>query len=355
MKKILFIQPKSYYDALGVDIDNSFFEATYGIFFSFNIRKELMCFDVIVNCLDHDLSARKICRMANELNIPTMYLMDGIFESNNAVNNWAFKSRNISQFDEKIYDIILTPTGEHMDYLRSHGVSASIFYPKRIYFDVDNSMSKEFDFIITTANTPYFDEPEFQKLTSIIEKTYHEIIKLNYSVIFRIFDNRLLNELSNRNINVINIVDCDISKAINKCRCLITTMSSIIIPCVNQQYPVIMIRHRDYNECDLDVRNVVDLNTSLNNLDDIIIKSIEMSKNTNWFSSSKDIGFKFSKDFINSRQNLFNKSTFVPTKYGFSIYISFSYVIRYVYKKYNLYFIKRYIKWLVHEKNSSHN
>lgn len=102
----------------------------------------------------------------------------------------------------------------------------------------------KYDFLITTANSAYFNESELVGLCKLINEAIYNLIKLNLSFKLRIFDNKIL-----RNINfpdgTINDLCPNISECLLDVKCVLTTRSTLIFEAIGAGKPVGEFLYRD--------------------------------------------------------------------------------------------------------------
>ena len=250
MKKILFIQSKfdfnQFYDK---DILPNSNEIEFGGIKYLNEPPEFFLkYSKIYSCNYCDNLASSIIKKAKTINVETILLMDGIFD-------WAAlhvnpKNADIT-FDVNIYTKIYCVDNHSASYLKSIGAITGLYKPHRIFglnLNVDYKKdrllsSTKKKILLTTSNTPYFNEIEFTRITKIF-KSIIEWCKLNSTEIyFRIYNKKILSEL---NIDgELNLIDGSIETYIKKIDLLITTPSSISATAVMLDKPFIHVIYRD--------------------------------------------------------------------------------------------------------------
>jgi hypothetical protein len=102
----------------------------------------------------------------------------------------------------------------------------------------------QYDFLITTANTAYFNDGEFERLVFLINEIVREVIDLGYSLKFRIFDKRLQESITDFDKYENNIIE-SIEEAISSSKSIITTPSSIAIESMYYTKATALLVYRD--------------------------------------------------------------------------------------------------------------
>lgn len=113
----------------------------------------------------------------------------------------------------------------------------AIFKPKRRDVDIN------YDFLVTTANTPYFDDDEFERLSVLLEQVITAIDSAGFSYAFRIYDKNLISRLSLDPKK--NLVKEPFSDVMLQVRAIISTPSTIAVTAMVAGVPVGLLRYRD--------------------------------------------------------------------------------------------------------------
>lgn len=223
--KVLFLQQREYFSELGVEFKG--YDATFGCIFTFNIYKNIAKYDLVVSCIDHDKDARKIIEAANRIAIPTVFLMDGVYDITNAKENPLLRKLGVKLLEPFIYANIFVLGESFVSYLQgNHDVNAIDYLPLRASLDIENTTNITDSVLITTAITPYFNQEERKTLIIWLKKVIAVLTKHSISYETRIFDTDILKELSID--ESLNRVDCSLSRAIEKHRSVICTPSTVI-------------------------------------------------------------------------------------------------------------------------------
>ncbi len=252
MKKILFIQSKfdfdQFYDTnIFPNPDNIEFE---GIKYLNKESKFFTKYSKIFSCDYSDDLAFSIIKKAKSINLDTYLLMDGIYDWANIHLNPKLKDKNIS-FDAKFYKQVFCVDNHSALYLASIGANTSLYKPSRIFnLDLNRESrtnkilsSTKKKILLTTSNTPYFNEIEFDRIVKIF-KSIIEWSKVNsVDIYFRIYNSKILSELNIK--DELNLTEGSIETYIKKIDLLITTPSSISATAIMLDKPAIHIIYRD--------------------------------------------------------------------------------------------------------------
>ena len=252
MKKILFIQSKfdfdQFYDAdIFPNTDNVEFE---GIKYLNKETEFFSKYSKIFSCDYSDDLAFSIIKKAKSINLDTYLLMDGIYDWANIHLNPKLNSKIIF-FNADFYNLVYCVDNHSASYLASVGANTSLYKPSRIFslnLNKETNLNKILSstkkkILITTSNTPYFNEIEFHRIISIF-KSIIEWSKVNsVDIYFRIYNSKILSELNIE--DKLNLTEGKIGSYIKKIDLLITTPSSISATAIMLDKPTVHIIYRD--------------------------------------------------------------------------------------------------------------
>ena len=314
--KVLFLQSREYFEELGVDLSNC--DADFTLFVSFNLRSKLKRYDLIVSCIEHDLGARRVVNFGNSLGIPTVFLMDGVFDLSNSVSNPLLKRLKVVQFKPFIYSNIFLLGDRFANYINNKELDVKVFsyLPKRAAL-VLQPREKVADVLITTAITPYFDENEKIKLTRWITFLATTLEKHNISIKLRVFDETLL---ENEYLQKINNTKESLSDAVSSVSCVMCTPSTVIHSLSVYGFPNILLNFRS-DEIFYESGYELSALNNVKNAIDYIVNSLSCKANLN-----KKVDYGVNLDSFE-----YNKSHY-RAKIPY-LYFSFSTLIRLLYKK----------------------
>lgn len=239
--KILFLQPREYFERLGVVFQDLECEYEFGVFSTFSTRKKIEKYSCFVSCIDHSHFSRFYCALAKENDVPSLLMMDGVFEWSNATKNGFLAKRGINLLSPFCYSHALVVDPGLKKNLTSQGVVCAQYLPApEPNFE---KVKKVGEFLITTANSPYFNDDERRCLVKILKDVVSALKSEGYSYSYRIYDEFLIRELGIAPEE--NITDGDIFSVANKFKAVITTPSTIAPQISTLELPVAILDYRD--------------------------------------------------------------------------------------------------------------
>lgn len=244
--KILFSEDEWFYRDLGlVDVEGVDF-VFGGMKYYKSKSAALLPFDLFV-CTYYTMPHNVILthRFRN-LGIKSLLCTDGIIDLANSLYNPMHVKYGLAQFHPIIQDYFLCVGKSEAAYF-SYDTVAFDFIPKRMV-----SMKKiippsnHTKILITTANTSYYNDDEFDRLhrmlTSLI--IYFERHGISFGI--RIFDQRLLQSLVGVcEIERLNDVKNDFETTLSSYSAVITTPSSIAVASMYHERPTAILVYRD--------------------------------------------------------------------------------------------------------------
>lgn len=246
---ILVLDDKQYFNnfidlyKLTRNFEVSFLEE-YALFTNYAIKRLLLNVDLIIYITYKNIYYNYIVILANKLGIKTLSLVDGVLEWNNLYNNPKLNIYKYKQYNPILSSYSLVIGDEQLKYLSCLNPKTECykFIPKRM--KMQKNLLKEnnikYDILITTANTPYFNEEEKQLLVVLITNIVENLVDC-YNVVFRIFDDELLANLPN---NILNKKDGTFQEILNEVSIVITTPSSIVLEAMQNDKPTAQIIYR---------------------------------------------------------------------------------------------------------------
>ena len=250
-KNIIFLESKDFYkDILDPfffkDVDFQFDGAKFYKNVSF-----LKKFDLVIYTIYSSSLYNKIIFLCKKNNIPTMLLMDGICEFSNFTKNKNIQRLGFDNYFPIIADYIAVVGERAKFYFNELDTTALMFLPPRVMnkAELDNfnhSIKKDMStekFLITTANTAYYDSEEFERLCNLLKKTISALNKDGYDYIFRIFDQRIIDFL--KIDSGYNKTEGSFEEVVKSVGFVITTPSSIMLQAMSLGKPVGLLLYRD--------------------------------------------------------------------------------------------------------------
>ncbi|NHB96445.1 hypothetical protein [Photorhabdus stackebrandtii] len=243
---ILFSENESYYREIGLkDLPR----ITY-IFNGMKFYKKKLNFfykfDLFV-CAFYTMPHNIILSLKfNELKKNTILCSDGIFEFSNSLNNPMIKKYDLQLFHPIIQDYFICVGEKERKYF-NHNVETLKFIPYRMLKEkniIELPHSRKI--LITTANSAYFSNNEFDKLKHILLEITSNILKEKIDFSFRIFDKKILQFLSSSlDIEIENDISDNFENTLSRYSSIITTPSSISITSMYHQRSVAILIYRD--------------------------------------------------------------------------------------------------------------
>jgi hypothetical protein len=152
---------------------------------------------------------------------------------------------------------------------------------------------------------------------------------------------KLSEELEKHICDFNNVTEESIELAVASCKAVISTQSSIALGCLKNKIPLILLEHRGIGRGNLDVKNYITLNTTIENLlnvlDNIGSKSFEKIYHRYSYNSD-NIGLVINESFVSSIKKPITMNKKSPW------YFSLSYLYRKLYRHFNL---KKYKKLIL--------
>lgn len=199
--RVLFLQPKEYFlELIDVDVFFSKHELKFGYLPYCRIDSMVKQFDIVVSCIDHDENSRHICRIAKQVGCEVVFFQDGVFDFSNAYHNPFLMLKDKVLHEVNCYTKIFFTDFTAKKYFSNYMIDYNVYWPKRMLksttkFDLGYNPSQPPKVLISTANSPYFDDNEFERLVVIINNVTKELDTLNVAYDYRIYDEKLLNSL----------------------------------------------------------------------------------------------------------------------------------------------------------------
>jgi hypothetical protein len=187
---------------------------------------------------------------AKALDIPTLFLVDGPLEWSNSYLNPSLRKTNRFfrgyLMEPLIHDAILAVSHAQASYLafrnpdRDHSFMT---YKNQRLTSIKSSPSshERWQFLITTAKTPYFEDREKNNLIHLLRQLTTVLEQNDYSYVFRIFDHALQEALSPKE----NLLEGSFEEALQQVGCVIGTPSSVLLQSMASGKPVGTLIYRD--------------------------------------------------------------------------------------------------------------
>jgi hypothetical protein len=313
--KVLFLQPRKYFEELGVNFGA--IECTFGLIVSFNLAKSIKRFDLVVSCIDHDFGSRHLVSVANYHGVPTVFLMDGVYDNANAIHNPLTKQLGLKLLDPCIYKNLFVLGSYFKEYIEeNYDVRCFEYFPRRAVLELNNIVPKA-GVLLSSAMTPYFNEIEFVELVHWYKQLLNVISLSGIKYFSRIYDEKLLNAIPQ--FKLVNNIDETLSEAFSRAEALICTPSTLIYSAARYGIPTATLNYRCdklYFNCDYDVKKACDID-------------IDFINNLTAYVPSYNNDIYNELDFNNYDYHTTNDDSLKKVK---SLYVDFSFFSRMTYK-----------------------
>jgi len=203
----------------------------------------LLSIDLVLSISYDNQSYNYVIQESKNKGILTGLLIDGPLEWSNSFINNTLRKNNIDKlYQPIIHDLVYCISNSQLEYLKFVNSEKQFFTYKNNRIVLNSNIEKldtNIDFLVTTANTSYFNKEEQYRLYKILENLINYLEQSNYSYETRFFDNEF-KKLTKKN----NISD-SIEEHINSAKCIICTPSSVILSAMSKNKPVAQLIYRD--------------------------------------------------------------------------------------------------------------
>lgn len=176
-------------------------------------------------------------------------VLDGVFDFSNAFEH-PFYTSSYKLFYPALCNVIIAGSVEHANLIRGLNPNLKVtsyqFPSLRNDLDCRNiSDMKEFDFLITTANSAYFNDMEREQLIRFIVEAIEYLDQNGFSYCLRLFDKSLLSTLGEAAIGK-NLCEDTFSNVAKRCRNILTTPSTVVVEAIAMDIPVGVFLYRNF-------------------------------------------------------------------------------------------------------------
>ncbi len=245
--KVLFLENEVFYENM---FDSLFFDQCTLDFDGgkyWNNIEYLRKYDLVVYTIFSSPLYNFIIKNCIINDIPTLLLFDGICEFSNFTKNKLMRKLSIENYHPIIADSVAVVGDEALEYFKVYNCKVYKYLPPRV-FNMSEKLplphhNSSFDFLITTANTAYYDDEERRNLIELISKLVKELERSDFSYCFRLFDESLISSLGVP--KSLNFTDGDFDTILKNVRSVITTPSSILLASMFHERAVGLLSYRD--------------------------------------------------------------------------------------------------------------
>lgn len=239
--EFLFLENKSYLNELGIFKNVSHFDGIKDYSISDNKIKK---YNLLISQLYTNPVSNFLILKAKRNNIKTLLVTDGIIDWANSFSNPMNNKYQLSQFHPILHDVFLCVGKDESEYFNFLGYKTMQYLPDRMAPTVPRiGKGNNQTFLITTANTAYYNENEKRFLVDLLKQIINQLEKLNVKYVFRIFDNELIKELNIEASN--NKKDGSYEECLGNVNYVITTPSSISFTTMYHRKPLAHLIYRD--------------------------------------------------------------------------------------------------------------
>ena len=245
--KYIFLESRGRYRSYGLDVSKCEYQflswrTLIPIFPFLLYRRET----VVVSSISHNVYLNFMIRLANKCGLTTVLIVDGIFEYNNSFNNVFLRHFTGKLFRPNYHDFILLTTDSINGKMIEFG--GGVVVP------VDNSRvwgravsvegrKVECEVLITTANTPYYNEVEYDLLLASISDISKWLQRHDIRFKYRIFDERLRSDLSLEDSE--NLLSNCFSDVVSDFTHVVSTPSSVGLNIMKSDKALMQLIYRD--------------------------------------------------------------------------------------------------------------
>lgn len=239
--KVLFLENKNYLNELGIFKDVLYFDGIKDYSISDNKIKK---YDLLISQLYTNPVSNFLILKAKKNNIKTILVADGITDWANSFSNPMNNKYKLNQFHPILHDIFLCVGKDESEYFNFLGYKTMQYLPDRMAPTIPRlGRGNNQTFLITTANTAYYNEDEKRFLVDLLKQIINQLKKLNIKYVFRIFDSKLIEELNIEASS--NKKDGSYEECLSNVDYVITTPSSISFTTMYHGKPLAHLIYRD--------------------------------------------------------------------------------------------------------------
>jgi hypothetical protein len=245
--KILFSEEEWYYRDLGLEDIEGVSYVFGGMRFYKSPLAELSQYYAFI-CAYYTMPHNVMLTIKfNSLGVRTILCSDGIFDFSNAFLNIMHRKYGLVQFQPILQNYFICVGKNEANYF-CNGVKAMEYMPKRmISSERPSLLPREQRVLVTTANTSYFNDDEYERLFQLISDVLVLLVDKNVKFSVRFFDDRLLTDLNIMFKGILqNDVDQGFEETLERYSAVVTTPSSIAVVSMFHKRPTALLVYRDF-------------------------------------------------------------------------------------------------------------
>jgi len=193
---------------------------------------------------------------ARRLGIPTLLMIDGPLEWSNLYANPSLarlgKNAPPGLYEPIIHDAVATIGNAQTRWIEQRnagrGIELMSYANRRIQTQIDRESPKpdaEFDFLVTTARTPYVNDREKTDLRAALSACGAALEHAGHRTLVRIFDPELRNSIRSAAPSCRFETRSSFAEALSRTRCVIGTPSSVLLESMQHEKPTGLLVFRD--------------------------------------------------------------------------------------------------------------
>ncbi|MEZ9512692.1 hypothetical protein [Vibrio breoganii] len=244
-KRILFLEDRQFYSTF-VNLEQ--LSETFTLSFDggrFDDVNELKNFDLVIFSIYSSYKFNLLVIKLKNLGIPSLLMFDGVSEFSNFLNNKHLKSKSMINYHPIISDMALVVGHSAKQYFEVSNCLVGQYMPLHMsQGDKRIDMCKDTRVMITTANTAYHTQREFNLLLSSLKEVISFFESMQVEFFFRIFDKSLIEELNIDQDR--NCLSGSFQESLSNASHVVTTPSSISLTAMYHNRPVMHLIYRDF-------------------------------------------------------------------------------------------------------------
>lgn len=245
--RVLFSESESYYRELGLKDCEAYVFEFDGLRFYKKSKKFLKKYDAIVMAyytLPHNAL---LTIKAKEAGVKTILIADGVFEFGNSFLNPMVCKYKMKLFHPITQEYFICVGSFSRKYFSRYSKTVPYMPERMMTSDKHIPMPRDKKALITTANTAYFNDYEFNKLQGLLVCAALELKLKGVSFCFRIYDQMLFKAVVDElGFLIDNDVGSDFETTLASYSTIITTPSSICVTAMYHKRSVATLIYRDF-------------------------------------------------------------------------------------------------------------
>lgn len=259
-KKILFAESIDHYQSLGLIDDLDVYDCVfYGIRFYKKNDRFLLSFSAFVTSYYTSSISMWMVMRCRSLGIKTIFVTDGVYDLANSFRNYLIKKYRTYLYEFLPHEYVLAVGDIPM---KDSCSQYEKYLPKRMVSKAKIPLPKATKVLITTANSPYFNDREKTRLITLMVEIAKYLVEKKIEALYRIYDDAVLSALEvSLGSGFHNSVEMGFEDVLKDVSHVITTPSSVSITSMYHGRCVAQLIYRSespgvqsaWNICSIDV------------------------------------------------------------------------------------------------------